>query len=105
MRTTQRFSFNRLRADGAGENKIFVEKANSGQWKFGIEPEYTPRATPQMNTSVETPIWNCAKKARIMHADANVPQTFESILFPPAYHCALQLQGLEVITLNNVSKC
>ena len=30
MHTAQKFSFTRLQADGAGENKTFVEKANSG---------------------------------------------------------------------------
>ena len=105
MHTALKYSFRQLRADGAGENKTQVEKPNGSQWKFCIEPEYTPRATPQMNTGVETPIKNCARKARIMQADANVPHEFKNILFPPSYKCALQLQGLEVITVNNVSKC
>jgi hypothetical protein len=56
LRNRCKYSFKRLRADGAGENRSFVNEANGKQWKFTIEPEWTARATPQPNL-VENPIF------------------------------------------------
>ena len=45
-RETREFSFDTLRAYRTGEKKTFLEKENSKDWKFKIEPEFIPRATP-----------------------------------------------------------
>ena len=74
LRGDRKFSFDVLRANGAGENKTFVEKANSADWKFQMEAQYTPRATPQQNTGVKTPIQICHARARSLQASTNVPK-------------------------------
>ena len=104
FRDSRGFNFKVLRCDGAGENKSFVSQMNGKDWKFRITPQYTPRATPQQNTGVETPIKVCHSRARSLQASANIPKKYRNIMYPPAMMLALQLQGLEIIEVNNVKK-
>jgi hypothetical protein len=98
LRNRRKYSFKRLRADGAGENRSFVKEANSKYWKFTIEPEWTARATPQANL-VENPIYVCTMRARTLQAEANVPNDMKNITFPLAYKFAFQTRELEVIDI------
>jgi hypothetical protein len=98
LRNRRKYSFRRLRADGAGENRSFVMEANGKQWKFAIEPEWTVRATPQANL-VENPIFVCTMRARTLQAEANVPDDMKNITFPLAYKFAYQTRALEVIDI------
>jgi hypothetical protein len=98
LRNRRKYSFKRLRADGAGENKSFVKEANGKDWKFTIEPEWTARATPQANL-VENPIFVCTMRARTLQAEANVPDDMKNITFPLAYKFAYQTRALEVIDI------
>ena len=104
FRDSHHFNFKVLRCDGAGENKSFVKVLNGKDWKFRITPEYTPRATPQQNTGVETPIKVCHSRARSLQASANIPSKYRNVMYPPAMILALQLQGLEVVEVDGVSK-
>jgi hypothetical protein len=63
LRNRHKYSFKRLRADDAGENRSFIKEANCKEWKFTIEPEWTARATLQVNL-VEYPIFVCTMRAR-----------------------------------------
>ena len=98
------FNFEVLRCDGAGENKSFVKQMNGKDWRFRIVPQYTPRATPQQNTGVETPIKVCHSRARSLQASANVPMKYKNIMYPPAMLLSMQLQGLEVVTVGGVKQ-
>ena len=104
FRDSHHFNFKVLRCNGAGENKSFVKVLNGKDWKFRITPEYTPRATPQQNTGVETPIKVCHSRARSLQASANIPSKYRNVMYPPAMILALQLQGLEVVEVDGVSK-
>ena len=75
FRNQQHYSFETIRCDNAGENKSFIEKGNGKDWKFAIDPEYTPRDTPQFNETVETKSryaptgQNQCRRRRIFHQD------------------------------------
>ena len=57
-----------------------------------------------MNTGVETPIQVCYTQARSLQAYANMPKGYKNITYPHAYMLAMQLQGLEVITIGEVTQ-
>ena len=69
-----------------------------------MEAQYTPRATPQQNTGVETPIQVCHARARSLQASVNVQKQYKNVTYPMAYMLLLQLQGLEVIKIDGVLK-
>jgi uncharacterized protein involved in cysteine biosynthesis len=80
-RRRHKYSFKRLRADGAGENRSFIKEANSKAWKFTMVAEWTARVTPQANL-VENPIYVCTMRARTLQAEANTPNEMKNITFP-----------------------
>jgi hypothetical protein len=81
LRNRHKYSFKRLRADGAGENRSFIKEANSKAWKFTMVAEWTARVTPQANL-VENPIYVCTMRARTLQAEANTPNEMKNIIFP-----------------------
>ena len=62
------------------------------------------RATPQMNTVVETPIQLCHVRARLLQASANILKNYKNVTYPAAFMLSMQLQGLEIINIDNVTK-
>ena len=57
-----------------------------------------------MNTGVETPIKVTIFRAQASQADANIPKKYTNITFPLVHKHTLQMQGLELITLNGETK-
>ena len=63
-----------VRMDNSGENKKFVERAESADWKLKCNWEFTSRSTPQQNGLVEVQIATIAGRARAMCNAANMPE-------------------------------
>ena len=61
-----------IRMDNSGENKKFVERAESADWKLNPTWEFTARNTPQQNGLVEVEFATIAGRARAMCNAANM---------------------------------
>ena len=55
-----------VRMDNSGENKKFIERAYSADWKLAPKWEFTLRNTPQQNGLVEVDLAMIAGRARAM---------------------------------------
>ena len=91
-----------VRLDNAGENVLLQQRANSADWQLGIDFEFTPRNTPQQNHLVEVGFAIVANKGRALMHHANIPIELRYKLFREALMTATLLDGLAVITLNEV---
>jgi hypothetical protein len=60
--------------DNGGENLKLEKRANSADWKLGIEFEKTARDTPQQNSLAEVALATIANRARAMMVRANLPR-------------------------------
>ena len=69
-----------------------------------MEAKFIPRVTPHVKTGVETPIQVCHARARSLQASANIPKKYKNITYPAAFMLSMQLQGLEMININSVTK-
>ena len=63
-----------VRMDNSGENKKFVEVAQSAQWKHVCIWEFSARNTPQENGIIEVGLATIAGRARAMCNAANMPE-------------------------------
>ena len=63
-----------IRMDNSGENRKFVERAESADWQLKCSYEYTSRNTPQQNGRVEVQFATIAGTARAMCNAANMPE-------------------------------
>ena len=93
-----------LRMDNAGENKKLEERMNGASWKLDIDAEYTAASTPQQNHLAELSFHILANRGRALMHRANVPIMLRYKLYREALTTVTQLDWLEVITLDGVSK-
>jgi hypothetical protein len=73
-----------LRMDNAGGNQLLEARCKSKYWQFGIEFEYTSRATPQHNHMAElglATLGNKGNKGRALMVKANIPEKYRYHLF------------------------
>ena len=91
-----------VRLDNAGENVKLQQRANSAEWQLGINFEFTPRNTPQMNHLVEVGFAVIANKGRALMHYANVPFEMRYKLFRDALQTATMLDGLVVVEITSV---
>ena len=93
-----------IRCDNAGENKGLRARTESAAWKLGIDYEFTARDTPQQNHLAEIAISNINNRGRALLYRAHVPKRHKRKLFREAWLTAVKLDGLEVVTLNHITK-
>jgi hypothetical protein len=91
------FEIKFLRMDNAGENQLLEARCKSKDWQFGIEFEYTARATPQHNHMAELGFATLVNKGRALMVKANIPEKYRYHLFREAFCTATDLDGLVVI--------
>jgi hypothetical protein len=91
-----------IRCDNAGENKLLQSRAQSKDWKLGIEFEFTGRDTPQRNHLAELGFALLANRGRALMHRANVPINIRYKVWKEAFKTATLLDGLTVIKLNGV---
>jgi len=89
-----------IRLDNAGENKLLKTRADSSDWKLGIEFEFTGRDTPQRNHLAEVSFAVVASRGRAMMHRANVPLAIRYKVWKEAFKTATLLDGLVVIALD-----
>lgn len=89
-----------LRMDNAGENLLLQKRAESKDWKLGLEYEFTARDTPQQNALAEIGFSVIGSRAKAMMNRANIPDEKRHLLIPKAIKCATKLDGLTPIDVN-----
>jgi hypothetical protein len=89
-----------LRIDNAGENQLLESRCKSKDWQFGIEFEYTARATPQQNYKAELRFATLGNKGRVLMVKAYIPEKYRYHFFREAFCTATDLDGLVVIEVN-----
>ena len=95
-----------IRLDPAGENLKLEKRAQSAAWQ-SLQPvsfEFTSRDTPQHNSLAEVSFPYLAGKARAMMSAAHVPDTVRGHVAVEAIKCAVQLDGLRVVSLKGTAK-
>jgi hypothetical protein len=88
-----------VRLDNAGKNRKLQTRAESADWKLGLQFEYTARDTPQQNHLVELGFAIVGNKGRACMAASNVPMTIRYLLFPKAFGYATDTNGRQVTTI------
>lgn len=94
-----------LRMDPSGENKKLETRLQQVDCAHlqPIDCQFTPRDSPQYNSAAETAFPYVAGLARaLMHA-AGIPRDFRAKLAIEAIKCATLLDGLTVVTIDNVT--
>ncbi len=66
--------------------------------------EFTSRDTPQHNSLAELSFPYIAGKARAMMSAAHVPDAIQGKVSVKAIKCAVQLDGLRVVSVNGAAK-
>lgn len=89
-----------IRMDNAGENKKLKERADSSDWKLGINFEFTARDTPQHNHLAELAFATLGNRGRAIMHKANVPLKWRYRLFPEAFKTVSLLDGLVPVMVN-----
>ena len=69
-----------MRCDDAGENYKLQEAINGKDWKMAVEFEFTAK-TPQMNSRVETKLYNMSCLTRSAMSAANIPDKLRYVVF------------------------
>lgn len=90
-----------IRLDNAGENLKLKQRAESSDWKLGIDFEFTARDTPQQNHLAELAFAVLANRGRAVMLRANVPLKWRYKLFPEAFKTVTLLDGLVPIMVDN----
>ena len=85
-----------VRMDNSGENKKFVEKAESAEWKHVCTWEFTARSTPQENGIIEVGLATIAGRARAMCNAANMPIKERTLVDNEALNHSTELGNLQV---------
>ena len=93
-----------LRMDNAGENTSLQKRAESADWKLGLQYEYTARDTPQQNALAEIGFTTFGGRAKAMLNNANVLAAKRHLLIPKVIKTATLLDGLTLITIDGVTK-
>lgn len=83
-----------IRCDNGGENIKLKARAESADWKFGIDFEFTGARTPQRNHLAEVAFATISNRGRALMVRANVPMKWRYKLFPEAFKTATLLDGL-----------
>jgi hypothetical protein len=73
-----------VRLDNAGENKKLQKRAESCDWKFAINWEFTARDTPQQNHLAELGFAVLANRGRALMHMAHIPKKTRYQIFPKA---------------------
>jgi hypothetical protein len=68
-----------LHMDNAGENPLLEARCKSKDWQFGIEFEYTARATHQHNQMAELGFATLGNNGRALTVKANIPKNTDTI--------------------------
>jgi hypothetical protein len=82
------------------ENLVLEARCKSKDWQFGIEFEYTARATPQHNHMAELGFATLGNKGRALMVKANIPEKYRYHLFREAFCTATDIDDLVVIEVN-----
>ncbi len=85
-----------VRMDNSGENKKFVEKAESAEWKHVCTWEFTARSTPQENGMIEVGLATIAGRGRAMCNAANMPENIRVKLAHEVLSHQTQLDNLSI---------
>ena len=93
-----------IRLDNAGENVKLKERAESRDWKLGLEWEFTAEGTPQQNSLAEVGIAYIMNGAKSMTEAAHVPDEFMHTLLPKAIETKTKLDGLTVVKRGGLDK-
>ena len=93
----------RMRCDDAGENYKLQEAINGKDWKMAVKFEFTAK-TPQMNSRVETKLYNMSCLTRSAMAAANIPDKLRYVVFTLFYKWCCQTDMLTLITVNDEEK-
>jgi hypothetical protein len=83
----------------AGENKLLEARCKSKDWRFGIEFEYTARATHQHNHMAELGFATLGNKGRAMMVISNIPEKYRNHLFRESFCTSTDLDGLVVMEI------
>jgi len=89
-----------VRLDNAGENKLLKRRAQSSDWKLGIEFEFTARDTPQQNSLAEVGFATIANRGRAILHHANIPYSIRPRVWTEAFKTATLLDGLLPIEID-----
>ena len=81
-----------------------MKRADSKDWKLGINFEFTARGTPQQNSLAEVSFKTIMNKGRALMNAANLPEKMRYKLFMDAIKTATLLDGMVVIELNEEAK-
>ena len=91
-----------VRCDNSGENIKLQETCSNKEWKLNVNFEFTSRETPQQNSIVEVGFATLLKRGLSIMIASKVPKQKRYLFFRKAFEAATLLDGLTIITLDNV---
>ena len=90
--------------DGAGENRMLQQRADSAAWQLGIKFEYTARDSPQQNSLAEVGFATLTNRTRAVVYRANVPSKWKHKTYKSAALYVTDMDGLMLATINGETK-